>query len=453
MLGKSHALSVLMMVMACLSVHVWSQQHCQAQTTVGEIVPNNSAVLQLKARWKELMDAPDELKGKEALAKIKELAAQVPSDSRVGCVLGMMEVEIPDSVASNEYLKRFTKISILAMFGENPLPPNETKLLLASDKLDVNQDLLLRGYYELMESSVTKGPITKQGGQLLARLLSGEVGTVAGRNLSQEKRDRLIALSLSVLNSSQGLDDMWTAFETYRTQANNGDLFALYIHGWQQVKNPGTASQPWERAALELGHWSETARYSAASRLGEEADKVNAHDAMKAIHASLSDPRPLVQEAAATACQRHSGTLTQAMIEKLVAMLNSPKPEYSRQAALALSRHVKDPGADKALPILWEKLVKPVRESIEKRGAWEAMSGYQAIMTAQQKRQLCEQAAKDISDYTFSVLCCLDSMGRDAAPARHALKEYLKSAKSGDLADHARRILQDLPADEGPLRR
>jgi hypothetical protein len=316
--------------------------------------------------------------------------------------------------------------------------------------LDANRDLLLCGYYELMETSVTRGPITKQGGQLLVRLLSEEIASTAGRNLSREKKERLIALALSALNSSQGLEDMWKVMESYRVQARKDDLLALYIHGWQQVKNPGAVSQPWERAVVELGHWSETARYSAANRLGEEAGKENAGEAInKAIDASLSNPRPLVQQVAATACQLHSGSLPQAPIEKLVVMLNSEKPGHSRQAALALSRHVKDPGADRALPILWEKLVKPTRESMEKRGAWEAMSGYQAIMTAQQKRQLCEQAAKDLPDYTFSVLGCLESMGRDASPARKTLEEYLKTTKSGDLADYARRILKDLPADEG----
>ena len=78
-----------------------------------------------------------------------------------------------------------------------------------------------------------------------------------------------------------------------------------------------------------------------------------------------------------------------------------------------------------------------------------AMSRYHAIMTPQQKRTLCEQAVKDLHDYTFNVLGCLEDMGRDAAPARKALEEFLRTTKSGNSAALTRRILRNLPADKG----
>lgn len=410
--------------------------------------PTDPQQAELQSLWKEMLNASvsDPAKAKALMARMQELAPRVPPEKRLECILSMMEVEIPDSVTPSPAMKQMLRSSAMAPFGSDPIPAEDIRKLLAADELDANRDALLCAYYNFMRTGWTKGPLTPAGAQAMVALLSQELNASAGKTLSAAKRERLAALAVSALNSSRELDALWKAMEAYQAKAAKDDLLALHIAGWQEVRNLKTDDKSWQQAVVKLAHWSEDARRSAGQRLGTEVRNQDNHQAvLQVIETSLSDPRPEVREAAVMACQWSGAPLPQTIIEKLLQMLKSDKPEDRIYVMSTLSHHVKDPGADKALPVILDILARPVHQGRELGETWGALVGFVEIMTPDQKRQLCQQAIKDLPEEPYAVLDFLQALGPDAAPARTALEDFTKSTKDQFLVEKVQNILKSLP--------
>ena len=285
--------------------------------------------------WAQMDSAkPDSTEWAEAQQQLTTAIEKLPADRKVAVAVAMMNRNAPDT--ANQ--------SAVAMFGKDPLPPEDIGALLTSQGriTDTKNSypkarVLLKTVYLGLSanSAVTYSPEMRHA--LIARLAQ-HIESLSQRDAVPYGERRLVAdlvppalcQAASAPEPSSAVKSLRAAMRGYVTAHKKNDSLAAVMDTW--IKLPSTMSiQDTSQAIRALGHYDPTVRIAAENVLSR---KIRTTPALgNTLLQQLDDPRDAVRTSAINVFSLAPEYKPELVIPQLVKRLNEDRSGHVQAAA------------------------------------------------------------------------------------------------------------------------